>query len=194
MRYQIINSATGQLVDTVNVPKSKYSEMIAKFPGCYGKKDTSESDELLIASRPEFSTFTYCSDAWTSGNPGMGGFQVKRYDKSHKAWIESVPARNSELPHTNNYFEIYGILVACQKAIQDRDRYAKGKLVDITIYTDSKTALGWITKPPNNANEKEAIVQIGNNIKSYLDGGSIKIVKWDTKQWGEIPADFGRKA
>lgn len=196
MKYNIIKSSNGQLVDTVDVPASKYAETLAldKYKGCFGRKVKDMPTAEVVEARPEFDKFTYCCDAWTSGNPGMGGFQSKRYNVNTSTWIESVPVMNSKEVHTNNYFEIYGILVTCQQAIKDRNQYAKGELADITIYTDSKTALSWITKQPKTANEKDYIVKISNIINEYLKAGGLKIQKWDTQEWGEIPADFGRKA
>ena len=76
----------------------------------------------------------------------------------------------------------------------------KDKNSDLIIYTDSKTAMSWVKKKtcntklqPNDKNKpvfdlvERALIWLKNN--SY----STVIVKWETKAWGEIPADFGRK-
>jgi ribonuclease HI len=68
------------------------------------------------------------------------------------------------------------------------------------IYTDSRTAMAWVrnkkvktTLERNSKNEilfelmDRAILWLKDN--TYTN----EIVKWDTKNWGEIPADFGRK-
>jgi len=52
---------------------------------------------------------------------------------------------------------------------------------DRIIYTDSRTAMSWVRK------KKCAIEWLNNNTYTST------IVKWETKAWGEIPADFGRK-
>lgn len=71
---------------------------------------------------------------------------------------------------------------------------------DITIYTDSRTAMAWvrnrkakttIAPTPENARIRELVARaetwLLNNV--YTN----PILKWDTDRWGEIPADFGRK-
>lgn len=65
-----------------------------------------------------------------------------------------------------------------------------------TIYSDSATAIVWIQNKNINTNAtygddtkreiEEAIIFL-KDIENY------KVVKWDTKQLGEIPADFNRK-
>ncbi len=78
--------------------------------------------------------------------------------------------------------------------------YLKKKSSDRILYTDSRTALSWVKKKNCNTKLKRspknkdlfelvdrAVVWLKNN--SY----STTIVKWETKAWGEIPADFGRK-
>jgi ribonuclease HI len=68
------------------------------------------------------------------------------------------------------------------------------------IYSDSKIAIGWVirkkcrTKLVKTSKNQEVFeliqrAELWLNTNTY----STKIVKWPTKQWGEIPADFGRK-
>ena len=68
------------------------------------------------------------------------------------------------------------------------------------IYTDSKIAIGWIkakkcrTKFEKNI-KTEALFEVVRRAEIWLHNNSFTnpILKWDTKSWGEIPADFGRK-
>jgi ribonuclease HI len=71
---------------------------------------------------------------------------------------------------------------------------------NLPIYSDSKIALGWIKK-------KKCKTQLARNKKNedlfkmiaraeeWLEKNSFTnpLLKWETKVWGEIPADFGRK-
>ncbi len=68
------------------------------------------------------------------------------------------------------------------------------------IYSDSKIAMSWITQKKC----KTKLVKTANNTKifeliqraeKWLQENTFpnKILKWQTKTWGEIPADFGRK-
>lgn len=71
---------------------------------------------------------------------------------------------------------------------------------DIPIYSDSRTAISWVRarhartelKPtPRNKNLFELI----GRAEIWLKQNTWKnaILKWETRVWGEIPADFGRK-
>ena len=68
------------------------------------------------------------------------------------------------------------------------------------IYTDSKTAMSWIRKKTCNtklerSNKNDALFILVDRAINWLKTNSYPttIVKWETKAWGEIPADFGRK-
>lgn len=69
-----------------------------------------------------------------------------------------------------------------------------------TIYSDSMTALKWIrTKQvATNLVRDESTAEIWELVDRALlwlktNDYPNKILKWDTKKWGEIKADFGRK-
>lgn len=71
---------------------------------------------------------------------------------------------------------------------------------DITIYTDSKTALAWVRnrQPKTKLDrmpENERIFELLERATTWLKNNTFKnpILKWETEDWGEIPADFGRK-
>lgn len=71
---------------------------------------------------------------------------------------------------------------------------------DITIYSDSRTAMAWVrnkkTKTTLKRTEKNKVVfQLLDRAIKWLEKNKVetKILKWDTENWGEIPADFGRK-
>lgn len=70
----------------------------------------------------------------------------------------------------------------------------------LPIYSDSKIAISWIrqkkcktklTFSSSNQELKNLIVRA----EKWLQQNTVKnpILKWETKAWGEIPADFGRK-
>ena len=71
---------------------------------------------------------------------------------------------------------------------------------DTTIYSDSYNAILWVTKKKcktklERTPETEELFQIIARAEKWLLTNNWKnpIVKWETKKWGEIPADFGRK-
>lgn len=71
---------------------------------------------------------------------------------------------------------------------------------DMPIYSDSRNALSWIkqkkckTKLPRNA-ETENLFRLIERAEEWLRNNKYNnsLIKWETSQWGEIPADFGRK-
>lgn len=76
----------------------------------------------------------------------------------------------------------------------------KKENINLPIYTDSITAMAWV----RNKKAKTTLKEVGVNKKlfDYIQRAEAwlqnntwqnKILKWDTKNWGEIPADFGRK-
>lgn len=111
-------------------------------------------------------------------------------------WIQNGEQLFMKGPYedgTNNIGEFLGIVHAL--AYLKQHAYN-----DTIIYTDSRTAMKWVrdkkiktTLPKNNKNAtlfeyiERAIKWLENN--TYQN----PILKWETKAWGEIPADFGRK-
>ncbi len=70
----------------------------------------------------------------------------------------------------------------------------------IPIYSDSKTAMAWVrnkkynTKHPKSSKNTQ-LFDLLNRAEKWLKTNTYnnKIIKWPTREWGEIPADFGRK-
>jgi ribonuclease HI len=78
--------------------------------------------------------------------------------------------------------------------------YLKKKASDRILYTDSKIAMSWVRQKKCKTNlkpsSKNAVVfDLIERAVQWLKENSYQtvIVKWETKAWGEIPADFGRK-
>ena len=78
--------------------------------------------------------------------------------------------------------------------------FLKQKKSNLPIYTDSKTAISWIRlKKANTKLEKTSrnanLFDLISRAEKWLRENSWenKLLKWETKIWGEIPADFGRK-
>ena len=77
----------------------------------------------------------------------------------------------------------------------------KQKNICMTIYSDSRNALSWVkqkkckTKLERNA-KTEQLFQMIERAENWLKThqyADIPLLKWETDQWGEVPADFGRK-
>ena len=63
------------------------------------------------------------------------------------------------------------------------------------IYTDSVTAIAWFKAKSTASNKKNKDLQKAELFLRALsaDVNTIKVIHWDNKNWGETPADFGRK-
>jgi ribonuclease HI len=96
---------------------------------------------------------------------------------------------------TNNVVEFFAIV----HAIKYREEENKSFL---PIYSDSQTALWWVKN--NNVNTALKLTQQSKRTWAfivkcveYLNSKSIyskeNIFKWNTRTWGQIPADFGNK-
>lgn len=74
---------------------------------------------------------TFYTDAWTSGNPGPGGYRVFNEDK------KIITSVDFETVNTNNWYELMGVVAAIK-------HIKKNNIMDATIFTDSQTVLFWI--------------------------------------------------
>ena len=122
-----------------------------------------------------------CSDAGTHGNPGPCEYQV--------ADLSGMILKHEHLGvGTNNFAELSGIAAAIDVAI------ARGESI---IWTDSQVCLGWIDtgRVGEGVAQRERVVSLVTQIRrQLLRMPQIKLHKWETRSWGEIPADFGRKS
>jgi len=78
--------------------------------------------------------------------------------------------------------------------------YCKQHKLDLPIYSDSKIAINWVKKKYINTSirpnkDNKYLFELIQRALKWLKTNTYKnkILKWETKAWGEIPADFGRK-
>lgn len=126
-------------------------------------------------------------DAACSGNPGLleyrGVFVADNTEIFHIGPLEDG---------TNNIGEFLAIVHAL--ALLNKNRK------NDPIYSDSLNAIKWVENKKCNTKLKKTgkntiIFDLITRAEKWLELNSYsnKILKWDTKKWGEIPADFGRK-
>ena len=125
-------------------------------------------------------------DAACSGNPGPMEYRGV-YLGDGKEIFHFGPVHG-----TNNIGEFLAIVHAL--AMLDKQG------LKMTIYSDSRTAIGWVRKKCcktqlEHTDETEELFQLIERAEAWLKAHRVTnpIVKWETSQWGEIPADFGRK-
>ncbi|MFM1879505.1 MAG: hypothetical protein RLZZ241_2371 [Bacteroidota bacterium] len=128
-----------------------------------------------------------CVDAASSGNPGP--MEYRGVDtKTGKKLFHQGPFPEG----TNNIGEFLAIVHGLA--------YLQNQRSDRIIYTDSKIAIGWIKKKQCNTKlavnaENKPLFEMIQRAEDWLRSHRVTtpILKWETKVWGEIPADFGRK-
>lgn len=140
---------------------------------------TAHNDEIIQDA--------YAVDAACSGNPGMMEYQGVDV-RSKIRLFHFGPVMG-----TNNIGEFLAIVHALAVQKQQGTHYP--------IYSDSRNAQLWVknkkckTKLERNAKTMR-VYELIERAERWLqnnDYNDIKILKWQTDRWGEIPADFGRK-
>lgn len=93
---------------------------------------------------------------------------------------------------TNNIVEFLGIVHALA--------YCKQKNLKIPIYSDSRNAISWVNNKEartkhNKTSHNQKLFELIDRAINWLKNNEYEneILKWETKAWGENPADFGRK-
>ncbi len=145
-----------------------------------GQQDLSKFGDKIISN-------SISVDAACSGNPG-----IMEYRGVHTVSREEIFRQGPHRDGTNNVGEFLALVHALAMLKK------MGK--NTPIYTDSKTAMAWVrnkkvkTTLKKNANNANQFDMMDRAIK-WLQSNTYSnpILKWDTKNWGEIPADFGRK-
>lgn len=152
----------------------------------YMKKKADTPTFTLDTLPPVVERYALAVDAACSGNPGPMEYRGV-YLGDGKEIFHFGPVHG-----TNNIGEFLAIVHAL--AMLDKQG------LKMTIYSDSRTAISWVRKKCcktqlERTNETEQLFQLIERAETWLKTHRVTnpIVKWETEQWGEVPADFGRK-
>lgn len=161
-----------------------YRDDPQKYMGKKGKKNLKE---LPLDEKNKPNMFSLCVDAACSGNPGILEYQGV-FTETETRVFKVGPFPEG----TVNIGEFLALVHALA--------YLKKHKLEMPVYSDSRTAISWVrkkqirTKLPRT--EKTAkLFELVDRALIWLHENtySTPILKWETKLWGEIPADFGRK-
>ena len=171
---------------TFDAAKRAYKEGSKEYIG-KNKAFKSELSEEQLKKIGQPNPNSICVDAAVSGNPGK--MEYRGVDTKNK---KQLFAQGPFEYGTNNIGEFLAIVHGLA--------FLKQHNSDRIIYTDSKTAMSWIKKRTCNSKLKrtdknEILFDLVDRALKWLKTNQYNttIVKWETKAWGEIPADFGRK-
>ena len=140
---------------------------------------------LKLIGQPNYNSIAV--DAASSGNPGI--MEYRGVDtQSKKELFRKGPYQHG----TNNVGEFLALVHGLA--------FLKQNNSDRILYTDSRTAMSWVKKKQCNTKLQRtaantALFTLVDRAVLWLTNNTYTttIVKWETKAWGEIPADFGRK-
>jgi len=156
------------------------------YKGKNTKKPTLSSSEKAKYGSPILESISV--DAACAGNPGRMEYRGVLTHNKQQIFIKG-PFKKG----TNNIGEFLA-LVHGIALLKSKNQHT------LPIYSDSKIAMSWIRQKKCKTNlsfnkENNDLLELIKRAENWLKNNSFKnpILKWETKAWGEIPADFGRK-
>lgn len=164
--------------------KKAFNDSYWAYKGKKKSSELSEQEKLAVGS---INYNSIAVDAASSGNPGK--MEYRGVDTKTKKELFHI---GPFVQGTNNIGEFLAIVHGLAFLDQHKS--------DRIIYTDSRTAMSWVRRKkcntklkPNSKNKK--VFELIARAEKWLKESQYKtpIVKWETRVWGEIPADFGRK-
>ena len=156
------------------------------YKGKVTKKKALSTTEKATYGIPIKNSLTV--DAACSGNPGKMEYRGVLHHNKQEVF-KMGPFKNG----TNNIGEflalVHGISLLNKKGLHA-----------LPIYSDSRIAMSWVKKKVCRTNvtfdsSNSGLLALIHRAERWLKENSFNnpILKWETKAWGEIPADFGRK-
>ena len=137
---------------------------------------------------PEINTSGIAVDGACSGVPGPMEYRGVRIDTGEEIFHVGPLADG-----TNNVAEYLALVHALALLDKQGDHHTP-------IYSDSRTAQAWLRNRKHRSNltptpSNSRIFQLLARADAWVQSHQIlnPVIKWDTENWGEIPADFGRK-
>lgn len=161
-------------------------QALASSPFHYIGKNAAKKEEVNKQLPPNFDMNCLAVDAACSGNPGpmeyRGVYLLTGQEVFHFGPVYG----------TNNIGEFLAIVHAL--ALMEQ------KGINMPIYSDSRNALSWVKQKKcktklERTPKTEKLFQMIERAENWLHNHdyTIPLLKWETDQWGEVPADFGRK-
>lgn len=158
-----------------------------KYIGKNAEGNSNKGKTLSIANNPEIIKNSIAVDAACSGNPGDLEYRGV-YIQTGEEIFKQGPFEMG----TNNIGEFLAIVHGLA--------LLKQKESNLPIYSDSANAITWVKNKKCKTKleripENESLFYMIERAEKWLRENTYTnpVIKWETKKWGEIPADFGRK-
>ena len=163
-----------------------FKETYEQYKGVSTKKKELSAQEKKAYGKPLLNTIDV--DAACSGNPGRMEYRGVATGTATQLFIQGPYTSG-----TNNIGEFLALVHGLAWLQQKKE-------LTLPIYSDSRIAISWVKqrkcKTKLVLNKDTAILfDLIKRAEIWLKNNPYKnpILKWETKAWGEIPADFGRK-
>ncbi|RIV34863.1 ribonuclease H [Flagellimonas lutimaris] len=165
--------------------KKAFNGNYLEYKGKSKSKTDLTPEELLKIGDPNYNSIAV--DAASSGNPGK--MEYRGVDtKTKRVLFHQGPFEQG----TNNVGEFLALVHGLA--------FLKQQKSERILYSDSRIAIGWVRKKKcgtklNKTAKNAQLFELIERAEEWLKKNRFNtpIVKWETKAWGEIPADFGRK-
>lgn len=179
-----------QLKDIVKKMEIYYQKNSTSQPaGHHARSEyrANQAQSVIMPGTEGWDRTAWAVDAACSGNPGP--MEYRGVDLQ----TGNILFHFGPIHGTNNIGEFLAIVHAL--AMLDKEGIRQK-----TIYSDSKSAISWVKKKKCKTqmerNETtEHLFRIIMRAEEWLKKHNVtaNVEKWNTKEWGEIPADFGNK-
>jgi ribonuclease HI len=162
-----------------------FSETHEKYWGKNSPAKKLSDHEITRIGKPILNSISVDA-AWNTSTLEMEYQGVKTETK------ELVFQRGPFQQGTNNVGEFLAIVHALA--------LLKKNNIPIPVYSDSRNAINWVKNKKHKSllvrtQKNEELFELLDKAERWLQTNTYpnKILKWETKAWGENPADFGRK-
>lgn len=157
----------------------------AKYFLYKNKAKSKKNKDMFVGGSPEMKSISVDA-AWNTKT------KIMEYQGAHTATGKKIFIQGPFYDATNNIGEFLAIVHALALLKQKNSK--------LPVYSDSITAIKWVkdkranTKLIQSVDNKE-LFDLIDRAEMWLRQNNFtnQIMKWNTKSWGEIPADFGRK-
>ncbi|WMI64095.1 ribonuclease H family protein [Aestuariibaculum sp. YM273] len=170
---------------TKELAEKAYSESYEDYKGKTIFETELSDDELKKIGKPNLNSISV--DAACNMQNGLMEYQGVD-TKTKKLIFKQGPHKGA----TNNIGEFLALVHAVALMKKKGDKRP--------IYSDSTTAIGWVKHKEcgtyaDKTKDNKEVFDLIKRAETWLNNNEIEnnILKWETKAWGEIPADYGRK-
>jgi ribonuclease HI len=181
------NGAKYKSYESLKEAETAYKAGASKHWGLGEKKQTVKTISTVDENSEAIELDSISVDVGCSGNPGI--VEYKGVETRTGEVVFSVGPINKG---TNNMGEFLAIVHALA--------HLKKLGSTQTVYSDSRTALKWVNQKAVASTlvrdeTTQEIWSLVDRALNWLRTNTYenKVLKWHTKEWGEIKADYGRK-